>query len=467
MTVSQTELGRQRAADLHEDLRVGDCHEGAGREAPSAAGPQAAPARASAGASPAAWTLGRPPADYTIRHVRAVLADRILDDAEAVVRDGRIAAVRARGSRSIATGGASSGGERIVVDGRGLLLAPGFIDVHSDALEKEQRPRPNAEMPAEFALASFEGRAAGAGITTMFHGAGFQHQVARGNARSVRSALRTCAVVDGIASDRMDHRVLHRLDILSEEGAAALRERLGSRPAGAVLLVSHEDHTPGQGQYADPAYMRDYLISADGMTEAEADERLVRLEREGREKAAVREANFAWLGELAAAGRIRLLGHDPDSAAAVEALHARGGAVAEFPTTLEAAVRARELGMPIVAGGPNAVRGQSHSGNVSVRELVAAGLVDALASDYMPTTLLAGVHVLVRGGVLDLPQALRLITEGPARVAGLHDRGRLEEGLRADFALVDDRLGAWPRVAGTLLSAGTGTDAAETAEAGA
>lgn len=419
-----------------------------------------------------AWSLGAAPGDYLIVNVRVVLAEEIVPDAEVVVRAGRIAAVRSAQGELPAAGGAAAGEEASadaraaaaqarrdeaslpVIDGAGLILSPGFIDLHSDALEKERSPRPSAEMPLDFAIASFEGRVASAGITTIFHGAGFQHQLARGVTRSVGRAIELCEAIDAEHSYRVDHRVLHRFDILSEEGAAALRARLDALPDGApVPLVSHEDHTPGQGQYADPEVMREYMIRADGLTPDEADERLVRLIREGEEKAEIREANFAWLAELAAAGRIRLLGHDPDSAEAVDGLAARGGAVAEFPTTVEAAARAREIGMTVVAGAPNALRGESHSGNVSAGDLVRAGLVDALASDYLPTALLGGVERLVSEGALTLPQGLALITSGPARVAGLDDRGLIEVGRRADFALLDDRLGSWPRVVGTLLSA--------------
>ena len=41
------------------------------------------------------WPLGAPPPDYVVGHVRAVLPDRVLDDARIVVREGRIAEVGA------------------------------------------------------------------------------------------------------------------------------------------------------------------------------------------------------------------------------------------------------------------------------------------------------------------------------------------------------------------------------------
>jgi alpha-D-ribose 1-methylphosphonate 5-triphosphate diphosphatase len=166
----------------------------------------------------------------------------------------------------------------------------------------------------------------------------------------------------------------------------------------------------------------------------------------------VLERNMAWLSALATAVQIRLVGHDVDSPAAVEALRARGGAVAEFPTTLEAARTAHELGFPIVMGAPNVMRGESHSGNVSAAALVELGLVDALASDYLPSGLLAGAFTLARAGLATLPTAMGLVTWGAAAAAGLSDRGRLAAGLRADLALVDDT-DSWPTVRATYRAA--------------
>ena len=93
--------------------------------------------------------------------------------------------------------------------------------------------------------------------------------------------------------------------------------------------------------------------------------------------------------------------------------------------------------MRTVCGAPNALRGTSHSGNVSARELIAGGLCDGLASDYLPSTLLGTVAALVRSGLCALPEAVALVTAGPSESVGLHDRGRLEVGRRADLVLVD------------------------------
>jgi len=48
----------------------------------------------------------------------------------------------------------------------------------------------------------------------------------------------------------------------------------------------------------------------------------------------------------------------------------------------------------------------------------------------------AGVDALVHREGLGLPQATRLVSLGPARAAGLNDRGEIAVGLRADLISV-------------------------------
>jgi alpha-D-ribose 1-methylphosphonate 5-triphosphate diphosphatase len=394
----------------------------------------------------ASGPAGMVPADYVLGGVRAVLPDAIVDDARVVVRDGVIVEV-----------GPSPAGSAADIDGRGLLCVPGLIDVHSDALERERAPRPGVLLPWDFGVTSMEGKLSAAGITTVFHGAGFQDKMSGAMNRTAKAAIEMCEAVTerSLASAPLvGHRILYRLDARSPEGAAALAEALDRHPvtAESIPLVSHEDHTPGQGQYADRSYMERYIAESRGVSAEEAVQRVDELIAERDVHLSTLERNMAWLGELARSGRIRLVGHDMDSPSAVEALGARGGSVAEFPTTIDAARMARELGFPVVMGAPNVMRGESHSGNVSAATLVELGLVAALASDYLPSGLLAAAFTLARAGLATLPTAIGLVTSGAAASAGLSDRGRLAAGLRADLALVDDE-GTWPVVRATYRAA--------------
>ena len=65
------------------------------------------------------------------------------------------------------------------------------------------------------------------------------------------------------------------------------------------------------------------------------------------------------------------------------------------------------------------------------------GQCDAIASDYHYPSPRRAALMLAKSGALDIAAAWRLISEGPAQVLGLTDRGRLDVGLRADMVVLD------------------------------
>jgi len=97
-----------------------------------------------------------------------------------------------------------------------------------------------------------------------------------------------------------------------------------------------------------------------------------------------------------------------------------------------------------VMGAPNAYRGGSHSGNLSAVEGIQAGVVDGLAADYHPASLVQSAFKLSRLGLLPLFESVKLVSQNIAAMCGLLDRGRLEPGLRADLVLIEE--GDCPRV---------------------
>jgi len=378
-----------------------------------------------------ATTLGT---TIAVTDVRAVVGSRIVEGATVVIDGDRVVAVE----QGV---GAPAG----AVDGRGLLCIPGLVDTHSDGLEKELAPRRGAHFPTDFALVSYEGRVRAAGITTMFHGVGFEDDPEYG--RSIALAHALCDAIGDRQGPHalVDHRILYRIDARTDVGLAAAVERLADAPGDTLPLMSFEDHTPGQGQYRDVEQFK-AAINPERLQDGESiDERIARIVAEARARDDLWHRNLEELRTLTAAGRIRLLGHDCEGPDEVDAAASWGASIAEFPVTMGAARRARERGLPVVMGAPNALRGSSHNGNVGARALIAEDLCDALASDYLPTTMLAAAFEAARSGLCSLPRAVELVTAGPARATGLTDRGSLTPGSRADLVLVDDT-GRWPVV---------------------
>src|SRR5690606_33419437 len=134
---------------------------------------------------------------------------------------------------------------------------------------------------------------------------------------------------------------------------------------------------------------------------------------------------------------LSLASHDDATVEHVEESAGYGMSIAEFPTTVEAAEVSHRLGLKVLMGAPNIVRGGSHSGNVAAADLAAQGVLDILSSDYYPSSLLQAARRLAdESHGYDLPSAVRSISLEPALAAGLHDRGEIRAGLRADLVHV-------------------------------
>jgi alpha-D-ribose 1-methylphosphonate 5-triphosphate diphosphatase len=199
-------------------------------------------------------------------------------------------------------------------------------------------------------------------------------------------------------------------------------------PHPLTRMVSLMDHTPGVGQYADVERFRTRK-AREGIPLAEVDAQIAALQNQ---RAALRAPNRRALLDMVRGRAIVLASHDDETLEEIAENHADGITISEFPVTLVAARGAKARAMDVIAGAPNIVRGGSHSGNVSAAVLLEANAVDALASDYVPPALIEAAFAAADAG-LSVPAAVALVTSGPARMAGLADRGRLATGLRADL----------------------------------
>jgi alpha-D-ribose 1-methylphosphonate 5-triphosphate diphosphatase len=320
------------------------------------------------------------------------------------------------------------------IDMDGDYLIPGAVDLHTDNLERQVQPRAMARWPSRSAMAAHDAQCAAAGVTTVFDA------LCLGDLGFDKERIRTFR--DGVA----DLDALADADLLKAEHFLHLRcevpahdmldlfDPVADHPR--VRMVSLMDHSPGVGQYADLDFYR-ALRRRGGLNDAYIEQRIGELQAQ-RER--LRGPNRRALLDRVAAGRVAgrnvaLASHDDRTVEEIAENAADGIPISEFPVTMAAATAAKAAGMQVIAGAPNIVRGGSHSGNVSVADLLAEAAVDAFASDYVPSSLIDAAFQCARSG-MTLPDALALITDRPARLAGLHDRGRIAAGLRADLVRV-------------------------------
>ncbi len=353
-----------------------------------------------------------------LTNARLVLADEVRTGT-LVLRGGLIAEVQP---------GRAHGATAHDLDGDFLMA--GVVDLHTDNLERQVQPRMNARWPSRSAMLAHDAQCAAAGVTTVLDALcigdlGFDE----GRARTFRDGVADLDALSATSLLKSEHFLHLRCempaaDVVDLADAVADHHR--------VRMVSLMDHSPGVGQYADVERFR-ALRRREGRSASEIETQIGRLlEQRERLRGPNRRALLARMLAL----DVALASHDDRDAGEIEQNFADGIRISEFPVTLAAAQAAKQRHMDVIAGAPNIVRGGSHSGNVAVADLVEAGAVDALASDYVPASLVEAAFRSAGTGAISLPDAIALVTDTPARMAKLADRGRLAAGLRGDCVRV-------------------------------
>ncbi|MGC1302871.1 MAG: alpha-D-ribose 1-methylphosphonate 5-triphosphate diphosphatase, partial [Caulobacteraceae bacterium] len=322
---------------------------------------------------------------------------------EVVVRDSVILAVEPRASSSPGA-----------LDWGADMLTPGLVDVHTDNFEKHYQPRPGALWDAYGAALAHDGQCAAAGLTTVFDSLalhGKKDGLDRKDALAPMISAMDAARADGAL--RADHLLHLRCEITDPQLLANL-EPYVDHPR--LKLLSVMDHTPGQRQTANLDRLHERM-AANGRSSAEITEFL-------ENRTFKRDQEMAGSNRRSVVGFAReyglpLAAHDDANDEQVAEAHEDGCVMAEFPVSLQAARAARSYGMWIVMGGPNFVRGGSHSGNLSAREAAEADLLDIIASDYVPLSMLRSAFLLMDDYGWAPQKALATVAHNPARSVGL------------------------------------------------
>ena len=354
------------------------------------------------------------PEEITLTNARIVLADQVLEGA-VTIAGGVIADIGPSSKRGINLGGD--------------YLIPGLVELHTDHLETHYAPRPKVRWHPVAAVQAHDSQIAASGITTVFDAirVGIDEHADMG---AVELRILADAISAGVDAGRLraEHFIHLRCEVSAPDCLEAFEAIMDHK---LVRLASLMDHAPGQRQFASPDAYKVYYQGKLKMSDAALADFIA---RRSAESATHADKHRKALAERCHARGIVLASHDDATEAHVDDAKDLGIRVAEFPTTLDAARASREAGMSILMGGPNVVRGASHSGNVSARELAAAGLLDILSSDYIPFSMLQSAFCLVDTVPgISVPQAISFVTRRPAQAAGLADRGEIALGKRADL----------------------------------
>ena len=357
--------------------------------------------------------------EIALTNAKVILADREIDGT-VVFSEGRITRIE-EGSSGLPT----------AQDMEGDYLLPGLVELHTDSLEGHLIPRPGVFWPTLSAVMAHDAQIASAGITTVLDALRigrllndtYRLEILRDMVEQISEARANGQL-------RADH-LLHLRCELAVEDVVEHFETFRKEPL--LRLVSLMDHTPGQRQFINLEAFKVYFKDRYKKSDREVEEAIA-TQIEDHNRFAV--SNRIKLSEICRDNGIRLASHDDATAAHVEEAVGLGFSISEFPTTMEAASAAQQHGLSTIAGAPNVVRGGSHSGNIAALDLAAKGVLDALSSDYVPSSLLHAAFVLHRDLDLAMPDVMAIVSRNPARMVGLEDRGEIAPNMRADLIRV-------------------------------
>lgn len=320
-------------------------------------------------------------------------------------------------------------GNHPTLDLAGYWILPGIIDLHGDGFEKHLQPRMNVDVEKQIGLRNVDGELAANGVTTAYLAQCWSFLGGKRGPKYAEALFESWqkfhdhSRVDMQLQIRYETHMIHNVPRLLDNV-----DRFG------IKYVVFNNHLPDAvDDLTDKSGNLEYYAREAGRT--------VQKHKKIIEKMV--EASFevdtslqSLSAELSKRG-VRIGSHDDETAAMRKYFADIGAHISEFPTSLEAAKEARELGNPVIMGAPNVMRGGSQSGNVNAQELIEAGLCDALVSDYYYPAQQAAAWKLFDNEILSFEEAWALISSNPARILGLSDRGDLSIGQRADFVIMN------------------------------
>ncbi|QRM32374.1 alpha-D-ribose 1-methylphosphonate 5-triphosphate diphosphatase [Microvirga sp. VF16] len=355
---------------------------------------------------------------WTIRNARIVTRETVVAGA-LTVEEGRIAVI-AEGTRAEAGAG---------LDLDGDYLLPGFIDVHTDNLEKHIVARPGVFWDPVSAVLAHDALVIAAGITTVFDSLVVGAMGKPDRLKALPMMIEGLDAARQYGLLRADHRLHLRCEVPRTDIVDVIAPYLDDPQLVFGTLM--EDSAPRD---------RERFRFVMGTRGVEDGARLAALEEESNaDGAANLRARRRALVEAFGARGIACASHDDTRAWHIDEAQELGMTISEFPVTPEAMDAASAARMTLIAGAPNVVFGRSHKGFLSMRERTRAGAVQILCSDYIPSSLLRAVFLLAEAG-MPLPEATALVSARPAETFGLEDRGALAPGRRADLlhvAMID------------------------------
>ena len=358
---------------------------------------------------------------FIIKNATVVTPNEVLNNTSVLIEHGIISHIAEQIDEKYASK---------VIDAGGDILMPGIIDIHTDAMDAEIVPRTGADIPIAIAFRELERKMSGCGFTTVYHSMhlGYENAEIHSKSKYTRDEVFETVYKASKGGTLINNKIHLRFEL---SGVKAYDACINLMHKGYIALLSVMDHTPGQGQISKEQAVQ--FMKKLGHSETDA----LKMVEEKLNQPIIKGEQLEALINHAQKLHIPVASHDDDTVEKVNYMHSLGVNICEFPITMETALHAEKIGMHVVGGASNILRGGSLSGNLNMKEAVLVGAVDSLCSDYYPPAILHAIFKLYNETALKLHEVVNLATINPAKAAGIHNHtGSIETGKDADLIIV-------------------------------
>tara|TARA_Y100000588_G_scaffold345049_1_gene391930 strand:+ start:2735 stop:3895 length:1161 start_codon:yes stop_codon:yes gene_type:complete len=357
------------------------------------------------------------PKVFCVQGGRLLLPDGNLLETDVIIVDGYIDSI-----------GKTPNSDTPIIKASGNLVLPGVIDLHGDAFERQIMPRAGVSFPLELALGETDRQMLANGITTAFHGITYSWEP---GLRSRNTVVELMAAIEQMrfGCDTKCHLRFETYNL------AAVEEVLQWLELGKIDLLAFNNHMPSIQRKITSGESLSRFTERTGLNESDFVEMVQHLvDRREEVKGAMIQ-----LAKIAVKNLVPMASHDDETIETRQFYDSLGCGISEFPLTAEATKEANRLGNQIILGAPNVVRGGSHMGSlgISAIETITNGFGDILCSDYFYPALARAPFILATKEILEFVDSWKMVSTNPAKAAGLHDRGEISEGKRADLVIIN------------------------------
>ena len=317
-----------------------------------------------------------------------------------------------------------------VMDLSGYIILPGIVDLFATGFERQIGPGGRIAMPLPAALRATDREAAANGVTTAFLAQRWSWEGGTRSPDFAEALLQALAAYRGEALTDLD------VALAIETHSVGSADRLLATAARHGLRLAFFTDTLGDAAIA-ARETPDAFLAAAARAGRTAAEHLAAIETARLDHPQVpRHLCTLATGFDGMGLRYGSIG-DPD-AETREHMSLIGARVCGLPGTIQVARAAQAVDDPILGSAADVLPGigPAHVPGDAF-ELMEAQLCDILVSDFHYPALPAAAFYLADAGLMPLPESWGYLSERPARLAGLPDRGRIADGLRADLVIVN------------------------------